>query len=102
METVIAITALEKNNTDNLQDVVYKVEYYLTIIENGIRRTEPMELKFSNINAEGFIEYNNLTEENIKSWIINDPMYDQQIEIIQDMVFRESMTRIDQNFPWES
>ena len=42
METVIGIIALEKNNTDSLQDVIYKVEYYLTVIENGSKRTEPM------------------------------------------------------------
>jgi len=102
METVIGITALEKNNTDNLQDVIYKVEYYLTVIENGSQRTEPMALTFRNPSADGFIEYNNLTEENIKSWIMNDPMYNRQIEIIRDMVFRESMTRVEQGFPWES
>jgi len=102
METVIKITALEKNNTDNLQDVIYQVEYYLTVIENEIHRTEPMALTFRNPTAEGFIEYNNLTEENIKSWIMNDPMYNRQIEIIKDMVFKESMTRVEQDFPWES
>ena len=33
---------------------------------------------------------------------MNDPMYTKQIEIIRDIVFRESMTRVEQGFPWES
>lgn len=101
METVIKIIGLEKGNTDSLQDVVYKVQFYLTLTENGVTRTEEMELHFT-VDPSSFTAYNGLTEEVVKSWITNHSNYSNQIKVIQHMIFEEGLTKVTSGFPWES
>ena len=102
MEIIIKIIGLEKGNTDSLQDVVYRVKFYLTLIENGVTRTEPMEQDLGAADPSSFMAYDSLTEDAVKSWITNHSNYDNQIKIIKHMMFREGLTEVTSGFPWES
>tara|TARA_B100001287_G_scaffold226828_1_gene196644 strand:+ start:1133 stop:1441 length:309 start_codon:yes stop_codon:yes gene_type:complete len=102
METIVKIIGLDKGNTDSLQDVIYKVKFYLTVIENGVTRTEPMEQNLDAADPSSFTAYSSLTEETVKSWVTNHSNYSNQIKIIQDMIFREGLTEVTTEFPWES
>ena len=102
METIVKIIGLDKGNTDSLQDVVYKVKFYLTLKENGVTRTEPMEQDLSAADPSSFTAYGSLTEENVESWVRGHSNYNNQIKIIQDIIFREALTEVTSGFPWES
>lgn len=102
MDTRIRIVALHKGSTESLENIVYKVEYYLTLIENGVTRTETMIQSLSEADGSSFVPYDDLTEENVESWITSHPQYNNQVEVIRHMIFEESMSKIEDNFPWES
>tara|TARA_B000000557_G_scaffold72881_1_gene57811 strand:+ start:1404 stop:1712 length:309 start_codon:yes stop_codon:yes gene_type:complete len=102
METIIKIIALHKGSTASLENIIYKVEYYLTLIENGGTRTESMILSLNDAEASSFVQYNDLTEDNIKTWITSHSQFNNQVDAIRQMKFNESMARVENNFPWES
>ena len=102
METIVKIIGLDKGNTDSLQDVIYRVKFYLTVIENGVTRTETMEQDLDAADPSSFTAYGSLTEETVESWVTGHSDYNNQIKIIQDIIFREALTEVTSGFPWES
>ena len=74
----------------------------MTLIENGGTRTESMILSLNDAEASSFVQYNDLTEDNIKTWITSHSQFNNQVDAIRQMKFNESMARVENNFPWES
>jgi len=92
-----------KKNTENLENVIYSITWTRTAVDptnnipTSICSTIPLEVP---VNAEGFVPYEQLTEQNIIAWLdenvelekLNKRLWD-QIEHNRSLVHAPS-------FPW--
>jgi hypothetical protein len=98
------IMSLTKKDILNHSDIVISVSWKLFGKYNNIVEEHSSEMCFSEIelqNQESFIDYNNLTEDVVKSWF----MYDDLLENIKCSIANKINSRLSTqemitNFPW--
>lgn len=102
------VTGLTKTNTDNLQDVVIGTRWAKTgTDEQGNSGTFSGATPFlaSNVDPNNFVDWNNLTEEVVLSWIkpVVVGSYEQHVhEQIQKQIDLKKNPVTDvNNLPWE-
>lgn len=79
IEFKFEILSLSKKTIQNQSNVIVSVTWKLTGIYNNIVEDHTCNAAFSEIqlqSQESFIDYNNLTEDIVKSWVMQDDLLD--------------------------
>lgn len=92
-----------KKNTENLENVIYSITWTRTAVDptnntpTSICSTIPLEVP---VNAEGFIPYEQLTEQNIIAWLDENTDHEKLNKRLLDQIeYNRSLVHAP-SFPW--
>jgi hypothetical protein len=92
-----------KKNTENLENVIYSITWTRTAVDptnntpTSICSTIPLEVP---VNAEGFIPYEQLTEQNIIAWLDENIDLEKLNKRLWDQIEHNRSLVQPPNFPW--
>jgi hypothetical protein len=92
-----------KKDTENLENVIYSITWTRTAVDptnntpTSICSTIPLEVP---VNAEGFIPYEQLTEQNIIAWLDENTDLEKLNKRLWDQIEHNRSVVHSPNFPW--
>lgn len=96
-----SVASLKK--TDEVYPSVIKSAVINVVASDGTNQVnDQIEVIFGNIlpPPEPFIEYTDLTEQNIIDWAVNDPVLLMVPKRLDEKLIELSQDLVDSNFPW--
>ena len=96
-----SVASLKK--TDEVYPSVIKSAVINVVASDGINQVnDQIEVIFGNIlpPPAPFIEYTDLTEQNIIDWAVNDPVLLMVPKRLDEKLIELSQDLVDSNFPW--
>ena len=94
-----SVASLKK--TDEVYSSVIKSAVINVVASDGTNQVnDQIEVTFGDVDFEPFIEYTNLSEQEIIDWAANDPMLLTIPEQLDKKLIELSRELVDSNFPW--